>query len=83
MFTKVQKMQKNIFKFLPLSTRRLIILSSRNYATKVKSSNVIRQQFLDFFIRENGHKFVKSSSVIPYCDPTLSFTNAGMNQVNF
>lgn len=79
---KVQKMQNKIFKFLPLSTRRLKILAARNYATKVKSSNEIRQQFLDFFIKENGHNFVKSSSVIPYCDPTLSFTNAGMNQVS-
>ncbi|KAJ8925311.1 hypothetical protein NQ315_009141 [Exocentrus adspersus] len=43
-------------------------------------SRVIRQRFLDYFIVENGHSFVQSSPVVPYCDPTLSFVNAGMNQ---
>ncbi len=44
-----------------------------------KSSNQIRQDFLDFF-KGKGHKIVPSASVIPYNDPTLLFTNAGMNQ---
>lgn len=39
----------------------------------------IRQKFFDFFIR-NGHTLVSSSSLIPAQDPTLLFTNAGMNQ---
>jgi alanyl-tRNA synthetase len=39
----------------------------------------IRRNFLDFFI-EKGHREVHSSSLVPQNDPTLLFTNAGMNQ---
>ena len=39
----------------------------------------IRQRFLDFFA-ERGHRVVRSSSLVPANDPTLLFTNAGMNQ---
>jgi alanyl-tRNA synthetase len=39
----------------------------------------IRQRFLDFFA-QRGHRVVRSSSLVPANDPTLLFTNAGMNQ---
>ena len=42
-------------------------------------SNQIRQAFLDYFASK-GHQIVSSSSLVPAGDPTLLFTNAGMNQ---
>ena len=44
-----------------------------------KTVNDIRSGFLEFFKR-NGHEIRPSSSLVPHNDPTLMFTNAGMNQ---
>jgi alanyl-tRNA synthetase len=43
------------------------------------TGNDIRQRFLDFF-HARGHRIVRSNSLVPANDPTLLFTNAGMNQ---
>jgi alanyl-tRNA synthetase len=46
---------------------------------ELTSSSQIREVFLKYF-EKNGHRIVPSSSLIPYNDPTLLFSNAGMNQ---
>jgi alanyl-tRNA synthetase len=42
-------------------------------------TNDLRRKFLDYFVSK-GHRLVKSSSLVPHNDPSILFTNAGMNQ---
>lgn len=55
---------------------------NRLYSSKtVISSSTIRNQFLDYFIHEKNHSFVRSCPLKPISDPTIPFVNAGMVQV--
>lgn len=47
---------------------------------RLRSATEIRRQFIDNFVQHNDHQFVRSSPVVPFCDPTVAFVNAGMNQ---
>src|SRR5438874_4323982 len=44
------------------------------------TANEVRREFIAFFVKDHGHAFVPSSSVVRHDDPTLLFANAGMNQ---
>ncbi|XP_008178686.1 alanine--tRNA ligase, mitochondrial [Acyrthosiphon pisum] len=62
------------FKLKPLN------VDNRKRFRSFLSSNEIRKRFIDYFVKENDHKYIKSSPVVPYNDPTIAFVNAGMCQ---
>lgn len=53
----------------------------QHHTIRPTSAKSIRQSFIDYFVHEHDHTFLRSSPVVPLCDPSLAFVNAGMNQV--
>jgi hypothetical protein len=53
----------------------------QHHIAGLMSAKAIRQSFIDYFVQEHNHTYVRSSPVVPFCDPTVAFVNAGMNQV--
>ena len=70
MFTHRLKFINNIIIFRMISTNKKAL----------KSSKLIRNEFLNYFSK-NNHAIVRSSPVVPLNDPTIPFVNAGMIQV--
>ncbi|KAK7866433.1 hypothetical protein R5R35_008960 [Gryllus longicercus] len=67
-----------------LHTRLGSLLSGASFSVTSKGqcidSNRIRNEFIKFFTENYNHTFLKSSPVVPFCDPSVPFVNAGMNQ---
>ncbi|XP_049878107.1 alanine--tRNA ligase, mitochondrial [Pectinophora gossypiella] len=62
---------------IPVSSK---LVHQKAWVRANSSSSFIRNSFIDYFVNNHGHKHVKSSSVVPLCDPSVPFVNAGMNQ---
>ena len=71
--------------FTPQQIRRSaatsrLFASTTNDASIPWSTNTVRRAFIDYFVEQHDHSFQRSSACAPLHDPTLLFTNAGMNQ---
>lgn len=66
----------------PLSRIMISLKLIRSYSqfTNNKPANLIRSEFLDYFMKDLNHSFIRSSPVSPITDQSLAFINAGMNQ---
>jgi hypothetical protein len=62
------------------SAYRLLIGDAAFWVRKQHSAAGVRRQFLDFFLQEKDHTFIRASPVVPFNDASLMFVNAGMNQ---
>ncbi|KAG8234413.1 hypothetical protein J437_LFUL015523 [Ladona fulva] len=72
--------------FIKLSFNPVNLFSHFNHALSKystrpisRSTDEIREEFIKYF-QNHGHKFIRSSPVVPHCDPSVTFVNAGMNQ---
>lgn len=64
-----------------VTNTKITVRNISKYLDKDISAKEIRRRFLDYFEHDCNHTIVRSSPVVPYCDPTVAFVNAGMNQV--
>ncbi len=78
-----QREFQRLYRFLTAqgfeSERILRLLKRFRDNRRAMTSNELRASFLEYFAK-NGHRIVQSSPLVPSDDPTLLFTNAGMNQ---
>ncbi|XP_049793473.1 alanine--tRNA ligase, mitochondrial isoform X2 [Schistocerca nitens] len=56
------------------------MISHSRYYSSLPSCKTARETFMNYFVRGHNHKHIRSSPVVPFCDPTVPFVNAGMNQ---
>jgi alanyl-tRNA synthetase len=75
---RIPKSNLKLFQFFSSSS-----LSSSNLsppATFPWTTNQVRETFVQYFLQQQKHQYIPSSSVVPFQDESLLFTNAGMNQ---
>lgn len=76
----IEMFRLNISKYTQTYRRYSSKIHVNNDYRELSAAN-IRNTFIDYFVKEHKHRFIRSSPVTPFCDPTVPFVNAGMNQV--